>query len=204
MSDLIKYGVIHCHSDNSMKDSALTVSQLVKKAVELGAPAITLTDHGTMIGVDDFMTQCKSAGIKGVPGVECYYQEDTQHGYTGKREHLILFAKNNDGLTAVSKIVTESNKRIDSQGYPRVNFEILKNYLGKGTIGYGNVYVTSACVGGILASELLRNDVIDNELKKLQKQLQKYKSPKDNSYLTNKRKLFEIEQKINKAILEMG
>lgn len=202
MSDLIKYGVIHCHTDNSMKDSALTVSQLVKKAVELGAPAITLTDHGTMIGVDDFMTQCKSAGIKGVPGVECYYQEDTQHGYTGKREHLILFAKNSDGLTAVSKIVTESNKRIDSKGYPRVNFEILKNYLGKGTIGYGNVYVTSACVGGILASELLRNDAIDNELKKLQKQLQKYKSPKDKSYLTNKRKLFEIEQKISKAILE--
>lgn len=39
----IKYGVLHCHTEQSMRDSVLSVETLVKRAKELGAPAIALT-----------------------------------------------------------------------------------------------------------------------------------------------------------------
>ena len=35
----VKYGVLHCHSDGSIRDSAMTVQKLVERAKELGAPA---------------------------------------------------------------------------------------------------------------------------------------------------------------------
>ena len=45
------YGIIHCHSDNSLKDSALKINELVQGACDMGAKAITLTDHGTCTGI---------------------------------------------------------------------------------------------------------------------------------------------------------
>lgn len=190
----IKDGVIHCHTHNSLKDSALLVEELVDKAVELGAPAITLTDHGTMIGTDEFMEICEKKGIKGIPGVEGYYQEDDS--YKTRREHIILLPKNNDGLTAIWQIVTDSNKRIQD-GFPRINMEILHRYLDEGRIGYHNVICQSACVGGILASVLLANEDIKKEIEKLEISLKSLPNPEDNSYKLNKQKLEDVSRQLN-------
>lgn len=40
------YGFIHCHSDYSLKDSTNKIEKLCLAAKEMGAKAITLTDHG--------------------------------------------------------------------------------------------------------------------------------------------------------------
>ena len=190
----IKYGVIHCHTDNSLKDSALTVKELVKKAVELGCPALTITDHGNMMGIYEFMDECAANNIKGVPGVECYYKEDINEG---SREHILLLAKNYDGLIAIGKIVTESNMRLDSKKMPLINSEILKKYIGKGTKGYNNVIVTSACVSGILASVLLSSDQKKLQIERLTEQMKGLKSPEDKSYKKNSEILKQLEEQIN-------
>ena len=44
------YGFIHCHTDHSLRDGAMSVQQLCNQAVEMNAKAITLTDHGTCTG----------------------------------------------------------------------------------------------------------------------------------------------------------
>lgn len=41
---------LHIHSDYSLLDGASQLSQLVDRVVELGMPAIALTDHGVMYG----------------------------------------------------------------------------------------------------------------------------------------------------------
>ena len=58
-NNTIKNGIIHVHSENSLKDSALKVETLCERAFELGAPAITLTDHGTLTGAEEFMSAIK-------------------------------------------------------------------------------------------------------------------------------------------------
>jgi DNA polymerase III subunit alpha len=39
---------LHMHSDYSLLDGASQLPNLVDRAVELGMPAIALTDHGVM------------------------------------------------------------------------------------------------------------------------------------------------------------
>ena len=142
MERKIKNGLIHCHTQNSKKDSALSAKRLVERAKELGCPAVTLTNHGTMIDLFEFMKECKKQGIKGIPGVECYYKE-TENIFKDKmsvdlsltkRNHVLLLAKDEIGYKAILKIVADSYKNLDTgRGgtYPCINFDILKKYLGK-------------------------------------------------------------------------
>ena len=51
---------LHNHSDFSILDAATRVSDMVERAVELGMPALALTDHGYMFGIPDFDMACRS------------------------------------------------------------------------------------------------------------------------------------------------
>ena len=51
---------LHNHSDFSILDAATRVSDMVKRAVDLGMPALALTDHGYMFGIPDFDMACRS------------------------------------------------------------------------------------------------------------------------------------------------
>ena len=44
----VKYGLLHNHTMESRRDSAMSVQTLVDRAKELGAPAVVLTVHGVM------------------------------------------------------------------------------------------------------------------------------------------------------------
>ncbi len=190
-------GSIHTHSENSLTDSVASVEELVARAKEMGAPAMALTDHGTLIGTWDFLDACNSAGIKGIVGVEFYV------GNNGQREHLIVLPKNEQGFRAISKAVTESNYNIIG-GKPIANAEILKKWFGKGSIGYDNVIATSACVAGVLASAFLSNEKLEKEQEQLLKKKNKESDPNSPLYkqfLDNYEKIEqEFEQlKSNKA-----
>ena len=41
---------LHIHSDYSLLDGASQIPQLIDRALELGMPAIAVTDHGVMYG----------------------------------------------------------------------------------------------------------------------------------------------------------
>ncbi|MBR3157810.1 MAG: DNA polymerase III subunit alpha [Atopobiaceae bacterium] len=50
---------LHNHTDFSILDAATRVDDLVKRAVDLGMPAVALTDHGYMFGVPNFDLACR-------------------------------------------------------------------------------------------------------------------------------------------------
>ena len=84
------------------------------------------------------------------------------------RRHIILLAMDNIGLQAISLMVTESNTRLEVRGklqYPCLNKEILEKYIGPGTMGHGHVYVTSACIGGVIAGMAMERDLAAKKLK---------------------------------------
>ena len=179
---------IHIHSGNSRYDSTMSVKVLCKKAKELEYDSIALTDHGVLTGIDDFVSAAKEVGIKPIPGVEVYMQEDDSiYG----RFHLVLLAVDDFGYQGIAKIVSESNKRIDTAGFPRVNKEILEKYCANESPYHGHIIATSACIGGVLAGILKSPQEFDRMIEKLKKKQSNYEDPSSKSHIKNRKALDE-------------
>ena len=109
MSDI--YGILHCHTDHSVKDCPIKIEDLCKRAKDLGVNAIAITDHGTCTGWIAFKECCEKYGIKPVLGVEAYIKT----AYA-PYAHLILMAKNYQGYQEISHAITEANNNLVNIG----------------------------------------------------------------------------------------
>jgi DNA polymerase-3 subunit alpha len=124
---------LHVHSEYSLLDGLSRVKGLVERAVELGMPALALTDHGTMYAAIEFYNEAKKHGIKPIIGVESYLtpigrrMADKVSGIDDKRYHLLLLAQNEVGYKNLLKIASASQL----QGFyykPRIDREFLAEH----------------------------------------------------------------------------
>jgi len=101
---------LHVHSEYSLLDGLARIPDLVSRAVELGMPALALTDHGAMYGAIKFYQACKEAGIKPIIGLESYlalgsmYDRDPQRDK--HRYHILLLAHSDAGYQNLMQIAT--------------------------------------------------------------------------------------------------
>lgn len=199
MDNTISKGLLHCHSEYSVRDSAMTVTRLVSRAKELGAPAVALTDHGILMGIIEFMKVCKQEGIKGIPGMEAYFlPSDYPDIVKAKLQHLILMAKNHGGYLAICNALRDAyGNQINKT--PVMNYEILEKNFGEGSLGHGNVIATSACVFGPVASILLSNESAKSAIPKLKAKRDKY-TPVTDEFLDLVKEEEEAEEKVQKLI----
>ena len=65
---------LHLHSDFSLKDGIGKPTQYAKKAIEIGMPAVAITDHGSIGAHPSFFMFCRSNNLKPIVGVEAYLQ----------------------------------------------------------------------------------------------------------------------------------
>jgi len=133
-------------------DGVATPQEYVKRAVDLGMPAIAITDHGTLSGHREMYRTAKEAGIKPILGVEGYMttdmadkraKADRTDPLDQNYHHIVLLAKNQQGLENLNKI----NEIAWTDGFfskPRFDFATLEKYK-EGLI------VTSACLSGWIA-----------------------------------------------------
>src|SRR5512142_931090 len=94
---------LHCHTEYSLLDGAIRISDLVKRAQAFGCPAAAITDHGNMHGALVFYEYCKKAGIKPIVGCEVYVakggrEEKNARSPRDAGYHLILLAQNHTGF----------------------------------------------------------------------------------------------------------
>ncbi len=148
---------LHLHSQYSLLDGAIRLSDLFKRAKELEMPAIACTDHGNMFGGIDFYTRALSAGIKPILGSEIYFTPgsrhdrrapknlktlDSQDEVEGRHQihHLILLCKNITGYRNLCKLLSKAYQ----EGFyykPRADVELLREF-SEGLIA------TTACLKG--------------------------------------------------------
>lgn len=147
------YVHLHTHSHYSMLDGMGKVSELVKRAKELGMPALALTDHGVMYGAVEFYETCEKEGIKPIIGCEVYVAPRTINDKTPRVDahhyHLILLAENEEGYRNLLMLTTIAHL----EGYyykPRVDKALLRKY-SKGLIA------CSACIQGEIARKGLES-----------------------------------------------
>ena len=63
---------LHVHSEHSPLDSISRLPGLVKKVAADGAPAVAVTDHGTMGAAWRFAQLARKEGVKPIIGIEAY------------------------------------------------------------------------------------------------------------------------------------
>lgn len=167
---------VHLHTTDSLHDGAIDVEKLFASAADKGITAIAITDHGSLTVVELARLASKKNGVKYIPGVEAYI------GDNGKREHLVLLAKNLQGYKAISKAVTMSNRNV-IDGFPIMTTETLAICFGPLSAGHNNVIALSACMAGVIMSKLTANFAIDKEIAKLKRKASVHTSPDDKDFL---------------------
>ena len=116
----IPYVELHCHSGFSFLDGASHPEELVMRAVELGYPALALTDHNGLYGSMEFAHAARSADLQPITGAEVTLREC----FSGVEEpevghHITLLAENPNGYANLCRLLTEAHMGSE-RGDPRL------------------------------------------------------------------------------------
>ncbi len=139
---------LHVHTHYSALDGACKLDALVDRAVELGMPAVAITDHGVLSGIIQFYQQCRKAGIKPIIGLEAYVVEDRfrKEGNNEERWHLTLLARDATGYRNL--LALGSAAFLEGYYYkPRMDYALLRRH-AEGLI------CLSGCASGRLSKAL--------------------------------------------------
>ncbi len=152
---------LHVHTEYSMLDGAARLDELFKKAVELGMPAIAMTDHGNVFGAYDFWKKAKAHGLKPIIGQESYLAPGSRFDKTrvrwgaggeddvsggGAYTHMTMLATSTEGMHRLFKLSSLASL----EGYyykPRMDKELLAEH-AKDIIG------TTGCPSGEIQTYL--------------------------------------------------
>jgi DNA polymerase-3 subunit alpha len=153
---------LHNHTEFSALDGLSTPREVAQRAVELGSPAVGITDHGTVAGHLEFAKEVAKHGIKPIFGSELYHGVKPQ-GYTNwtrnerDQSHFVVGAQTSEGLRNLWRLVDFASTNFRYVG--RVTWEVLEQY-------NAGLFATSACIQG-----LVPQGIRDGDLKSLDRYL---------------------------------
>jgi DNA polymerase-3 subunit alpha len=114
------YYPVHAHSEYSALDGMGGIKDMVATVVDLGQPALALTDHGNVAGAISLYQECQSAGIAAFPGSELYVVKSLEHGKhddgtawddRSERYHLGVLALDERGWRGLMRLSSLSHRR---------------------------------------------------------------------------------------------
>ena len=179
-------------------DGLNTPHELLEAAKNQGQTCLAITDHGSLASHRDMQVAAKELGMKPILGLEAYISSTDRFDKraVSKREdntslynHIILLAKNNQGLKNLQKL----SQIAWTEGYyhkPRIDMEVLWEF-GDGII------VISGCMNGLISKAIERgeNDKAEELVKQFKERF------KDDFYI-------EVQahnpESLNTALLELA
>lgn len=200
----------HVHSDFSVGDSIIGIEKLVRKCHENNIKSCTLTDHGNLCGMMKFHDACRKYGIKPISGCELYVQnpewnwkeekskkkDEDDHYKSGSKKrknfHLILIAKNKQGLVELQKIVGSAYRHNFYRRPMTTNRMILKYARN------GNLICSTACIGSQFGQLALEGkfDQLNNLLIKFEEAF------KDDFFVELQINNLEEQKFVNEVLIE--
>lgn len=149
---------LHLHTEYSLLDGAIRISDLLKHAKQQQWQAVGISDHGNVFGAVKLFQMAKKEGIKPVLGIEMYFTPDIKvRDLEEKYCHMILIVQNSEGYKNLCKLLAIAHQ----EGYyfkPRIDYATLEKY-------NAGLIATTACVGGHIPT-LLREGNIDEARKR--------------------------------------
>ena len=151
---------LHSHTQYSLLDGAAGIPAMFKKAAKDGMKGLTITDHGNMFGVFEFVAEAgkhklpDGSTIKPIVGCEFYLVDDhTRNKFTreekDKRYHQLLIAKNADGYKNLIKLCSLGYTEGIYGKYPRVDKKQIEQY-------HTNLIATTCCIGAEVPQTILQ------------------------------------------------
>ncbi|MDA0328318.1 MAG: DNA polymerase III subunit alpha [Gemmatimonadetes bacterium] len=121
----IPYVELHCHSGFSFLDGASHPEELAIRAVELGYPALALTDHNGLYGSMEFAHAARRANLQPITGAEITLRgcfpgvEEPEGGH-----HVTLLAENPTGYAHLCRLISRAHRESE-RGTPRLGLDSL-------------------------------------------------------------------------------
>jgi DNA polymerase III alpha subunit len=141
---------VHTHSRRSRNDAMSPVPELVERAVELGYPALGLTDHGTVGGAAELYVAGRKAGLAVAPGTELYLTSDAVLGERSPM-HLTVIARTEVGYRNLVGLNNYAHRNFYFQ--PRADFPALAGMAEDGLLE--GLAVGTGCRSGPVVRALL-------------------------------------------------
>lgn len=146
------YFPVHLHSAQSVMDGMNPVRDGIFRVAELGMPAASLTDHGTMAGVVQGYKAAQKAGIAFFPGCEWYLVRDVHDPDTRDyRYHLGMLALDFKGYQAMVKLQTLSWQKDRFHRKPLIDLSDLAFLKDEGYAEH--LAVTTGCYSGLVVNQ---------------------------------------------------
>lgn len=160
---------LHHHSSFSTQDAIGSPEEIIENCIEKGFDSIAITDHGNLDSFASFYLACQNKYKDFFPifGVEFYMVEDIEKtdikieelklkkkkkeikgkeykekfAEARRNYHIILLAKNKEGLSNIFQLVYESYKNLYYK--PRIDKKLIKKYSK-------NLICLSGCLSGYM------------------------------------------------------
>jgi len=149
------YVPLHCHSFYSLLDGLCSPKDIVDRCVELKLPGVAITDHGNISCLKTFYDAAMKKQIKPIIGCEMYVVEKDaaiKDNTNNTRNHLIVLAKNDDGIKDLMELISESNRPDYFYRKPRIHLGGITQFASR-----NNLIFLTACIAGELPSSLFVN-----------------------------------------------
>ncbi|MCR4374869.1 MAG: DNA polymerase III subunit alpha [Acidobacteria bacterium] len=141
---------LHLHTEFSLLDGACRIGEMLDRAVELGMPAVAVTEHGNMFSAVTFFDEATRRGIKPILGCEVYVAPGDRRDKSGTpgetANHLVLLSETTEGFHNLMRLVSSGY----TEGFyykPRIDKDLLAQH-ARGLIGL------SSCLKGEVATGL--------------------------------------------------
>jgi DNA polymerase-3 subunit alpha len=131
---------LHVHTQYSILQATSDIPGLVKKAKEMGMPAVAMTDFGNLYGAFQFVQSALSEDIKPIVGCEFYVcRNHTDKTVKDNGRQVVLLAKNKRGYHNLAKL--SSHAFVDGFYYvPRIDKDLIRQYKQGLIVTTGSMY----------------------------------------------------------------
>ena len=116
---------LRLHSEYSLVDGLVRLKPLAAKVVELGMPAVALTDFNNFFGLVKFYKTMQSAGVKPIIGADLIVVDESGEGAPTQ---LVLLVSNNVGYKNLTNLISKAYQQGQRQGVPTIKHSWLPEY----------------------------------------------------------------------------
>jgi DNA polymerase-3 subunit alpha len=194
VSGVDDFAHLHLHTQYSLLDGAIRMSDLCSKVRARGMKAVAMTDHGNMFGAIQFYQSAKDHGVKPIFGCEAYLADGDAPAKTDRKNyHIVLLAKNAVGYKNLQRLVSYGH--LDGFYYnPRIDRKTLREH-SEGLIGL------SACLGGHISRLITAGDM-DGARERVREYADIFEP--GSYFLELQPNGMELQEKVNAELAQLG
>lgn len=140
-----KFVNLHLHTHYSIGDATIRIPDLFYSVEKNGQKAVAITDHGSIEGWSEFHLLGQDTNVKPIFGCEFYCKPTLKKPIDRSRYHLVVLAKNDEGVKTISKLQFISVKH--KYYKPLLPYPVLFD-------NAENLFVSTACSLGTVGQAL--------------------------------------------------